>query len=116
MAGFNGVYAIFFWFCVFVLTNRWKGQYFGFIYRGKFFDANGNYLGWIEDDKVWDSSGNFLGEIIEENYILRRKTMTKPVLKVPKVAPVPPVPPVPKIDKVRKIPRPNWIDALDEFA
>jgi hypothetical protein len=79
------------------------------------FDDNGNYLGWVEEGKVWRSDGTFLGEIVEDNYILRRKTMIPPIPKIPKIPPILPIPPIPSIDRIGKIPKIGWVDALDEF-
>ena len=95
---------------------RWSGEFFGFIYNGKFFDADSNFLGWTDDEnRVWRADGTFLGEIVDDNYILRRTTMIEPVPRVPKVPPVPPVPPVPRVDRVGHVPKVGWEDALDEY-
>ena len=95
---------------------RWSGEYFGFIYNGKFFDADSNYLCWIDDEnRVWRADGTFLGEIVDDNYILRQTTKVEPVPRVPKLPPVPPVPPVPRVGRVGRVPKVGWKDALDEY-
>jgi len=96
---------------------RWSGEYFGFLYNGRFFDADANYLGWIEDDgSIWNEDGSYLGELNEENYILRNSMKIEPISKIPKIPPIPPIPPIPKIDKIGKIGRIGWDDALDRFG
>ena len=95
---------------------RWSGEYFGFLYNGRFFDANSNYLGWVEDDgSVWNQDGSYLGELTDNKYILRKSIKTEPIPKIPKVPPIPPIPPIPKIDKIGKIGKLGWYDALDKF-
>ncbi len=95
---------------------RWSGEYFGFIYRGNLFDAEGNYLGWIEDDgSVWNRDGTYLGELIEGNYILRNTMRMEPLPKIPKIPPIAPIPPVPKSDRIAKMAKLGWDDALDRF-
>ncbi len=95
---------------------KWSGQYWGFIYNGKLFDANSNYKGWIDDrNQFWDSNGKYLGELIQDNYILRKENKTEPIPKIPKIPPIPPIPPIPKIDRIGKIPKIGWKDPLDKI-
>ena len=91
----------------------WSGQYLGFLYRERIFDARSNYLGWVADDgRCWKSNGAFLGEVVEGKYILRRSSMATPVPRVPKTAPVKPVSPVPRTNRTGRVGRTGWVDAL----
>jgi hypothetical protein len=93
--------------------HRWSGQYWGYIYNGRLFDANSNYRGWVDNDnRVWRENGRYLGEVVENNYILRRKNIIEPMPRIPRIPPIPPIPPIPKIDKIGKIPRIGMIDPL----
>ena len=95
---------------------RWSGEYFGFIYKGNFFDAEGEYLGWVEDDgSVWNRDGTYLGELVEGCYILRNTIKMEPTPKMPKIPPIPPIPPIPKPDRIGRIGKIGWEDALDGF-
>ncbi|WP_404990254.1 4-fold beta flower protein [Chromobacterium rhizoryzae] len=95
---------------------RWNGEYFGFVKRGRLFNAVADYLGWItEDGRVWRADGSFLGETYEENYILRkanRSTSSKLVARIP---PIKPIQPIRKMNRIARIGKLGWVDALDEF-
>jgi hypothetical protein len=61
---------------------RRSGDYFGFIKSNRLFNANSDYLGWItEDGRVWRADGSFLGELVDNHYIMRRRSMATPARK-----------------------------------
>jgi hypothetical protein len=94
---------------------RWNGEYFGFIHNENLFHAGGAYLGWIEDGRVWASDGAYLGEVVEENYILRRTNMIRPLPKIPRSLPLQPIRPIQEICRSGRIPKGGWVDALEGF-
>jgi len=94
---------------------RWNGEYFGFITNQRFFDANSNYLGWVDDDgSVWKRDGHFLGEIVDENYVLRRHTMTEPAVRAQRAAPATPPTPAYPANRASRAQRAGWFDPLDQ--
>ena len=92
---------------------KWSGAYFGFIHNENLFHADGAYLGWIEDGRVWGSDGAYLGEVVEENYILRRTNMIRPLPKTPRSPPIQPMRPIQEISRPGRIPKGGWVDALE---
>ena len=95
---------------------RWNGEYFGFMYSNRLFDANSNYLGWVENDgRVWRSNGVFLGEVVDNNYILKRTNSVELSPKVSRHPPTPPVPPPPEPNRAGRNPKFCCQDALEEF-
>lgn len=94
---------------------KWSGEYFGFIHNQNLFHADGAYLGWIEDGHAWASDGSYLGEVVEENYILRRTTMTAPLPKIPRSLPMKPMRPIQEISRSGRVQKAGWIDALEGF-
>ncbi|MDX7780335.1 hypothetical protein SJR98_19840 [Aeromonas hydrophila] len=96
---------------------RWNGEYFGFIKNDHLFDAKSQYLGWVtNDDKVWRKNGTFLGELEDENYILKRTSMAKPVTRSVRAIPTTPATPARRANRAGRTPRTGQVDALDEFA
>lgn len=94
----------------------WRGQYAGFIVNDHLFAPDGRYLGWIDARaKLWKANGAFLGELVDHHYILRRANWTLPVRQTPRVPPVPAQPPMPPGDRLAKLPRPGWVDALEDL-
>ncbi len=92
----------------------WSVRYFGFIQNNRLFTRDSHYVGWIEDNgSVWLADGEYAGEVVDENYILRQTSRTKPVSRVPRVTPVSPVGPVPPVDRVGRIDRIGYVDALE---
>jgi hypothetical protein len=95
---------------------RWSGQYFGFISNDRLFDASSHYLGWItEDGRVWRANGSFLGEIEDENYILRRTSMSTPSNRSARSRPSTPSVPSTKSNRSGRSARSGRVDALEEF-
>lgn len=94
----------------------WQGRYAGFIADGWLFAADGRYLGWVDSsNRVWKADGCFLGEIVEDHYILRRSHGVVPIRQTPRVPPVPAEPPSPPAARSTHLPRPGWIDPLEEL-
>lgn len=50
---------------------RLNGEYFGFIWQGRFFDKKSNYIGWVDGTQVWTTDNEYLGELVQGRYILR---------------------------------------------
>ena len=95
---------------------RWSGEYFGFIKKGRLFNAISEYLGWVTDDgRVWRADGTFLGEIENENYILRRTSMATPARKARRATPAIPSTPARRANRAGKARKAGRVDALDEF-
>lgn len=94
----------------------WQGRYAGFTVNGWLFAADSRYLGWVDSrERVWKADGSFLGEIVEQHYILRRSNAVMPVRQTPRVPPVPTEPPSPPPARAARLPRPGWIDPLEEL-
>lgn len=94
----------------------WRGRYAGFIVSDCLFAPDGRYIGWRDSQaKVWKADGFFLGEIVQEHYILRRTNQTAPVRQTPRVPPVPAEPPTLPGDRIAQLPRPGWLDPLEEL-
>ena len=94
----------------------WQGRYAGFVANGWLFAAEGRYLGWVDSSsRAWKADGYFLGEIVEDYYILRRSHGVMPVRQTPRVPPVPTEPPSPPPARTARLPRPGWIDPLEEL-
>jgi len=95
---------------------KWSGNYWGFIYNGKFFDKDSNYKGWIDDNnQVWDKNGKYLGELIQENYILRNTNKMEPMSRMAKMEPMTPMAQLPRIDRIGKIEKIGWVDVLEKL-
>jgi hypothetical protein len=107
--------------CGLNLTNmvefvyRWNGEYFGFIYRDKFFDKRSNYLGWVSEGEVWKKDGTFLGEFFDGHYIVRRMSMAVRAIMAIRATPHPPVTPPLKANRALRVLRAGRMDALDEY-
>ena len=94
----------------------WQGRYAGFIVNEWLFAADGRYLGWVDSrEQVWKADGYFLGEIVEQHYVLRRSNGVAPVRQTPRVPPVPAEPPSPPAARTNRLPRPGWIDPLEDL-
>lgn len=95
---------------------RRSGDYFGFIKNSRLFNANSDYLGLItEDGRVWRADGSFLGELVDSNYIMRRRSMATPARKARRAIPARPARPARKAKRAGKPSKAGWGDALDEF-
>ena len=94
---------------------RWSGEYCGFRYHGRLFDAQSNELGWVDAaGRAWRSDGTCLGALIEEHYLLRPPGEPGPAPPGPKAPLVPPVPPPPSRRRPPRVLSPGWRDALAE--
>ena len=95
---------------------KWSGEYAGFIYGGRLFDASSDYIGWIEDDgRCWDSGGAFLGELVEGSYVLRRSAMATPASRAARAHPATPAMPARRADRAGRATRAGWDDALEDL-
>ncbi len=96
---------------------RWSGEYFGFFRSGCFFRADSEYLGWVSDDgRVWQADGTFLGELVDQNYVLRRRSMAEPARRARRARPARPARPARKANRAGRARRSSWDDALDAFS
>lgn len=94
---------------------KWTGVYAGFFKDDYLFDQFGRYLGWRDaDGTVWKYDGEWLGQVSEQCY-LARDSRLPPRRRVPPVPPVPAEPPMPPANRIRKLPRPGWLDPLEEL-
>lgn len=95
---------------------KWNGQYVGFVYNDRLFDAASGYIGWLDDDgRCWNADGSFLGELVEQNYVLRRSSMATPASKAVKARPATPATPARKANRPGRATRAGWVDVLAEL-
>lgn len=96
---------------------RWSGEYVGFVDGPFLFGADGRYLGWHEaDGSVWRADGRPLGWLVDGAYVLRDLRRTPPVPRCARVPPVPATPPPRSGARLARVPRPGWVDALQEVG
>lgn len=95
---------------------RWNGDYFGFIASGRLYDKYANYCGWVDYMDFWRRDGAYLGELVDNVYILKRKSMApranKPIRPDPPLIVAPP----PCPNRMPRSTRVGFKDALDQFG